>query len=323
MPLIAESSLPPATLRGVGLTKRFGGHVVFESLDIDLCPGELVLLRGENGAGKTTLIDLLTGNQRGDTGRLEVLDGDGRPRIVDARTADPTTLARLGVVKCWQRPELFWTHSVRENLRIAASGSEDSALRVLANAMRPDRSRLPADQGLDRRVKEFDMESLIDRAATALSFGQSRRVSLALSAAVGTRALLLDEPLASLDRQGTNAVNRLLSHLVDEQRLAVLVVEHALNEKLLAGIKYRVLELRAGRLESAEGQDRSRSEARQPVDLWTATLEGETGLRRLGPAEPMGDGGVLLRSYLWNGSGSSGARGSSLARSAVKAKASR
>jgi len=287
---------PPAVLRGLGLKKTFGSHVVFESLDIELRPGELVLLRGENGAGKTTLIDLLTGNQRADSGRLEILQEDGTTRVVDARRADPPTLARLGIVKCWQRPELFWSHSVRDNLRIASSGSEDSALRVLAQAVRFSKpGRVPATEEPDPYLAEFGLESLVERKVTALSFGQSRRVSLALSAIVGTRALLLDEPLASLDREGTKAVNQLLGQLVEEKKRAVLVVEHALNERLLAGFDYRVLELRSRRLERKEGGEPTSSGVGSPVDLWTGTLEGGTGLRRYGPVEPMGDGGFLLR----------------------------
>jgi ABC-type multidrug transport system ATPase subunit len=287
---------PAPVLRGIGLKKTFGSQVVFESLDIELRPGELVLLRGENGAGKTTLIDLLTGNQRADSGRLEVWQEDGSMQAIDARRADPPTLARLGIVKCWQRPELFWSHSVRDNLRIASSGSEDSALRVLARAVRfSHHGRVPADADLDQYLAELGLESLVERQATALSFGQSRRVSLALSAIVGTRALLLDEPLASLDREGTKAVNQLLGHWVEEKKRAVLVVEHALNERLLAGLKYRVLELRSRRLERGEGGDPTSSEVCSPVDLWTSTLESGTGLRRVGPVEPMGDGGFLLR----------------------------
>ena len=286
----------PAVLRGIGLKKTFGSHVVFESLDIDLRPGELVLLRGENGAGKTTLIDLLTGNQRADAGRLEIRREDGTTRVVDARRADPPTLARLGIVKCWQRPELFWSHSVRDNLKIASCGSEDSALRVLARAAGSSRpGPLPAQEDPNPYLAEFGLASLVDRKVTALSFGQSRRVSLAMSAIVGTRALLLDEPLASLDREGTQAVNQLLGQLVEEKKRAVLVVEHALNERLLAGLEYRVLELRSQRLERGEGAASTGSALGPPLDLWTSTLEGGTGLRRQGPVEPMGDGGFLLR----------------------------
>jgi ABC-type multidrug transport system ATPase subunit len=293
---LLEGGSAPAVLRGIGLKKTFGSHVVFDALDIELHPGELVLLRGENGAGKTTLIDILTGNQRADSGRLEIRQEDGTTRVLDARRADPSTLARLGIVKCWQRPELFWSHSVRDNLKIASSGSEDSALRVLTRAMISARpAPWLATEEPDPYLAEFGLESLVERKVTALSFGQSRRVSLALSAIVGTRALLLDEPLASLDREGAKAVNQLLSQLVREKKRAVLVVEHALNERLLAGLEYRVLELRSRRLEPGEVSDPRNSEGGSPVEFWTGTLEGGTGLRRHGPVEPMGDGGFLLR----------------------------
>jgi len=282
-------------LRGIGLRKSFGSHTVFDALDIELWPGELVLLRGENGAGKTTLIDLLTGNQQADEGRLEVRQAGGTTRVVDARHGEPTTLARLGIVKCWQRPELFWSHTVGDNLRIAACGSEDAAPRVLARALRAHRPAEPAAADLDRALADLGLGSLVPQRATALSFGQSRRVSIALSAIVGTRAMLLDEPLASLDRAGVQTVNQLLRQLVERQERAVLVVEHALNERLLAGLEYRVLELRARRLADAGKGAAASSEVRPADQVWTGILEGATTLRRHGAVEPLGDGGCLLR----------------------------
>ncbi len=300
--MAAPTASGPVVLRGVGLTKTFGSHTVFESLDIELRAGELVLLRGENGAGKSTLIDLLTGNQRADAGQLEVPERDGGTRELAARCLDPTTLARLGIVKCWQRPELFWSQTVGDNLQIAASGGEDSALRVLARALRGSRRR-PVDGRLAQYPKDLDLEALAERQATALSFGQSRRVSIALAALVGHRALLLDEPLASLDRAGTQAVKRLLGELVTDGRRAVLVVEHALNERLLAGLRYRVLELRSRRLDPGVDAGEVAGAIRPSVELWTDTVEGATGLRRQGPAESLGDGGDLLRFRHTSGDG--------------------
>lgn len=293
--MAGRAASAPVVLRGIGLTKAFGSHTVFESLDIELRAGELVLLRGENGAGKTTLIDLLTGNQRADAGRLEVVGRDGGTRGLAARQLDPATLARLGIVKCWQRPELFWSQTVGDNLKIAASGGEDSALRVIARGLWSRwRPNLVAEEPAGY-LADLGLESLVERQATTLSFGQSRRVSIALAALVGTRALLLDEPLASLDREGTQAVNRLLGKLVEDGERAVLVVEHALNERLLAGLSYRVLELRACRLDPGEEGGRESDAVRIPEELWTATVEGATGLRRQGPVELLGDGGGLLR----------------------------
>ncbi|HXO27802.1 MAG TPA: ATP-binding cassette domain-containing protein [Thermoanaerobaculia bacterium] len=285
----------PPVLRGIGLRKSFGSQTLFESLDIELRPGELVLLRGENGAGKTTLIDLLTGNQRADHGRLEVRQASGTTCVVDARRTDPTTLARLGIVKCWQRPQLFWTQTVRDNLKIAAAGAEDSAPRVLARALHARRDLGPAAANPESYLADLGLEALVGRCAMDLSFGQSRRLSIALSAIVGTRALLLDEPLASLDKPGTRTVNQLLGQLTEKRERAVLVVEHALNERLLAGLDYRVLELRSRRLDHGESRPAAHPEAGTPEELWTRTVESATGLRCQGPAEPLGDGGLLLR----------------------------
>ena len=95
-----------------GLTKRFGGVVVAEDLDIDLKRGEVVALIGPNGAGKTTLFNMLTGFVRPDNGTIEF---DGR-RI---ETLPSHRRARLGLARTWQRPRLFDSLTLLDNLLIA------------------------------------------------------------------------------------------------------------------------------------------------------------------------------------------------------------
>ena len=300
--MTAEAAGLSTVLRGASLSKAFGGQVLFDALDFELHAGELVLLRGDNGAGKSTLIDILTGNQRADGGRLEVQAAGGASSLIDARRGDPTRLARLGIVKGWQRPDLFWTHTVGDNVQIAASGDDDAAPRALLRLLGRRRgASAPARDGAGF-LAALGVAALAEQPATALSFGQGRRVSIALSAVAGTRALLLDEPLASLDQAAAGAVNRFLAQLVAAGERAVLVVEHALNERLLAGLDYRVLELRGGRLRRGDPGAASTADPAaatggggSAIERWTATLESGGALRRQGPPANLGDGAFLLR----------------------------
>jgi branched-chain amino acid transport system ATP-binding protein len=300
--MTAVTAGPSPVLRGAGLRKAFGGQALFDALEIELHAGELVLLRGDNGAGKSTLIDILTGNQRADGGRLEVRAAGGASSLIDARRGDPTRLARLGVVKGWQRPDLFWTHTVADNLQIAASGGDDAAPRALLRLLGRWRGDGAAACDGAGYLATLGVAALAGQPATALSFGQGRRVSIALSAVAATRALLLDEPLASLDQAAARAVNRFLAQLVAAGERAVLVVEHALNERLLAGLDYRVLELRGGRLlrgnpgaASTAGPAAATAAGGLGIARWTATLERGNALRRQGQPEDLGDGAFLLR----------------------------
>lgn len=282
-------------LRGVGLKKAYGNHKLFEAVDIDLFPGEITLLRGENGAGKTALLDILSGNLAADRGKLEIGTGETGPQEISAALGSPTRLARLGVVKCGQRPELFWSFTVRENLEIAARGSADSVLSWRSANRTVGTVGTSSFLSLADFVERLQLDSLLDRRASALSFGQTRRVSLAMSALVGHRALLLDEPMASLDHDGAASLASLLGTLTSELGRSVLLVEHLVNERLLSNLRYRILELRSGQLNEVEYQPPDHRSDLSQIRYWTDLIETTTRLRRTGTLQQLGTGGSLLR----------------------------
>ncbi|WP_323014167.1 ATP-binding cassette domain-containing protein [Devosia sp.] len=99
-------------LQARGLTKRFGGIVVAQDLDLDLVPGEVVALIGPNGAGKTTLFNMLTGFVRPDQGSISFAD-------LRIENLPSYRRARLGLARTWQRPRLFESLSLLDNVIVA------------------------------------------------------------------------------------------------------------------------------------------------------------------------------------------------------------
>ncbi len=195
-------------------------------LEVDLAWDERVaVVFGPSGSGKSTLFEVLLGFHP--AAALEV--GLGGVQLDDSARGLhlPPEARGLGWVP--QDPLLLPHLPVRENLRLgrARAGAEGAA-------------------ALARALEVLEIGELLDRLPRELSGGEQQRVAIARAVASGPRALLLDEPLASLDLALRARALRLLLRLRDELRLAILWVTHDPDEALLAG--ERVVVLDAGRV---------------------------------------------------------------------------
>jgi iron complex transport system ATP-binding protein len=219
-------------LRGRDLTVRYRGlpRPALEAVDLSLAPGELLGVVGPNGSGKTTLLRALLGLVPLERGQVEL---DGRPLAAWR----PRELAQVvGVVP--QREAHLYTLRVRETValgRYAWLGP------------------LEAEREADRRavaeaMARCDVLDLAERRTDTLSGGEWQRVRIARALAQEPRALLLDEPTASLDVRHEMEVFELIRRLA-EQGMAVLVITHHLN--LAARFASGLLLLHCGRLAAA------------------------------------------------------------------------
>lgn len=195
-------------------------------VDLDLAPGECVLLRGPSGAGKTTLAHVL----------VRFLDYDGSYRLggVEASTLDPDALRGLvGLVE--QRPWLF-DESVRQNLLFARDDATDDEL---LDALDRVGLREWVDErgGLDARVGER---------GSLVSGGQAQRIALARATLAGFPVLVLDEPTANVDAAQADALMRDLIGVARDAGRTVLVISHAPVDGRLVD---RTVGIEAGRLD--------------------------------------------------------------------------
>lgn len=192
-------SLGVPALEGIGLTRRYGGFAALDDVSIRVRRGEIRGLIGPNGAGKSTLMDLLSGRfaAAGGTVRLEGRDISRLP----ARAR-----RRAGLARSFQRTNIFPDLSVGEQIRLAARATA-------------------ADTGAEV-MQALGLTALAAQRAADISYGDQRRLDLALALVGRPRVLLLDEPAAGLAMGESLALAALLRDLAARWQVTVVIVEH-------------------------------------------------------------------------------------------------
>ncbi|TDE22672.1 branched-chain amino acid ABC transporter ATP-binding protein/permease [Actinomadura sp. 6K520] len=209
-------------LRAEGLSKRFGGIVAARDISLELRRGTVTALVGPNGAGKTTVFNLLTGTIAPDAGSV-ALNG---AELVGMR---PDLVVRAGLVRTFQDVRLLNRLTCLENVMLAVPDQQGERLDRL---FVPGRAISRADREVAAQALEWlDFVGMADQAATpsdALSYGQSKLVSLARALATRADVLLLDEPASGVDATWVETMLSMVAAVRDEGR-TVCLVEHNLD----------------------------------------------------------------------------------------------
>ena len=196
-----------------GLSKRFGGVLATDRVDLRIAAGEIHALIGPNGAGKTTLVAQIAGQLASDGGTIHFGDIDVTRMATHQR-------ARRGLVRSFQITRLFKSMSVLEHLALAlqaAGGRTFSAWRPL----RGDAMLFESAEGMLGRLGLADKR---DWGIEQLSHGEQRALEVGMALAGSPRLVLLDEPLAGMGLQESEAMSSLIASLRGE--VAVLLIEH-------------------------------------------------------------------------------------------------
>ncbi|HEU0060475.1 MAG TPA: ABC transporter ATP-binding protein [Hyphomicrobiaceae bacterium] len=202
-----------------GLSKNFGGIIVADQIDLVLRPGRILGLIGPNGAGKTSLFNLVSGLYAPNSGTV----------TLDGKSLDGLALharARLGLARTWQHVRLFPSLSVIDNLIIGARHYPAESLLTLA--VRPGKIRAAAKAA---HAKALDILARIglpdcaDKSVGDLPYGQQKLVGVARALMNDARCLLLDEPMAGVEGQAYEAMQKVVRE-VAQSDVAVCVVEH-------------------------------------------------------------------------------------------------
>jgi D-xylose transport system ATP-binding protein len=227
-----DSSLPLLSVRSG--TKRFGGVLALDEMDVDVFAGEVLAILGDNGAGKSTLIKCMSGVHRLDTGVIEV---DGDP----VQLHSPTDARALGIETVYQDLALFDNLSPSANFY---AGRELAGPRWLPMGMRLMRRRTMSQATqdvLDRlQVTLPDLEAPVG----LMSGGQRQAVAVARATAFASRLVILDEPTAALGVRESARVLDLIRRLRDEGK-AVVVISHAMDHVM--EVADRAVVMRRGR----------------------------------------------------------------------------
>ncbi len=202
-----------------GLSRRYAGVVAVDAVDLDWPEGGVHALIGPNGAGKTTLFNLISGLVPPSAGSI-TLGGTDITRL------RPDRRAALGLARTFQNIRLFGAMTVRENamtgLHLATRASVAAVVLRLSRFRREEAAARAATDAALARV------GLLDRAdlrATALAYGDQRRLEIARAIVGGPRLLLLDEPAAGMNPVETRAL-AVLVRAIAAAGTTVLLVEH-------------------------------------------------------------------------------------------------
>lgn len=200
----------PDGLSVIGLSKSFGEHCVLDNVSLSVRPGEIVGLFGRDGAGKSVTFYTITGLLKPDSGRI-ALDG------TDITGLPLYRRAILGLGYLPQEPSVFRGLTVAQNIR---------AVLEMTGA---DRDAIAAR--LEDLLRSFQLETLRDTKATALSGGERRRCEVARALALEPSVILLDEPFAGVDPLTVTSIKHLVRKM-KERGIGVLISDQNVPEML-------------------------------------------------------------------------------------------
>jgi len=202
-----------------GLCKSFGGLHVTGNVDLNVEPGERRLIIGPNGAGKTTLFNLITGEITPDSGSIQLFGQD--------ITKTPSRRrAHLGMARTYQIITLFPHDSIVHNVSLALLGLSPLRWNPFIDMRRQGHITERARTALQR----VGLAHIAERPLTQTSYGERRRVEIAMALAQNPKVLLLDEPFAGLSIDERRDVHACLMAIPRD--VTIVMIEHNMDVAL-------------------------------------------------------------------------------------------
>jgi urea transport system ATP-binding protein len=195
-----------------GVTVSFDGFKALNNLSFAIEPGEMRAIIGPNGAGKTTMMDVVTGKTRPDAGEV-VFDG-----MHNLTWLDETEIAELGIGRKFQKPTVFESHTVFDNIELALKSDRRARAALIWQETPNERKRV------DELLEIIRLTAVRDRLAGSLSHGQKQWLEIGMLLAQDPKLLLVDEPVAGMTDAETRQTVDLLKGIAREH--SVVVVEH-------------------------------------------------------------------------------------------------
>jgi branched-chain amino acid transport system ATP-binding protein len=197
-----------------GLSKRFGGFIALDGIDLDVAPGERLGLIGPNGSGKSTLVNCICGTLQNETGSVR-FDG----QVLDGAPAHKRT--HLGLARSFQLPRPFASLSLVDNLRVpilyTVSGRSGS---------------VRAPRAIEERCMELltlvGLQHLATRWPRDLTQVEMRKLELARAMAAEPKLLIADESMAGLSHSEVEDIVQLLLRL-NGQGITIILIEHIMS----------------------------------------------------------------------------------------------
>ncbi|MEQ8346805.1 MAG: urea ABC transporter ATP-binding protein UrtD [Sneathiellaceae bacterium] len=205
----------------------FDGFKALNDLSLAVAPGEMRAVIGPNGAGKTTMMDVITGKTRPDAGYV-LFD-----EVHDLEGMDEAAIANLGIGRKFQKPTVFESQSVEDNILLALQGERGVWPNLFGKRRPREAERIEELLALTR------MTAMRDTLAGSLSHGQKQWLEIGMLLAQDPKLLLVDEPAAGMTDAETADTAELLKRIARTH--SVIVVEHDMTFIRALGVRVTVL----------------------------------------------------------------------------------
>jgi branched-chain amino acid transport system ATP-binding protein len=195
------------------LNRYFGALKATNDVSLEIPDGEVHAVIGPNGAGKSTLMDLIINRTKPSSGKVFF---KGR----EITGIPPYEIANLGICKCFQISKLFRQLTCFENIQIALIKKNKKTYDFI-----PKKADYLRKEALEV-LRSVGMESKADHVAALLSYGDQRRLEIAITLAMEPQLLMLDEPTAGVARAEGYEIMKMIRRLAAERNITVIFIEH-------------------------------------------------------------------------------------------------
>jgi branched-chain amino acid transport system ATP-binding protein len=204
-----------------GVTLAFGGVKALTGVGFDVLPGSITAVIGPNGAGKTSLFNTISGFYRPSQGSIR-FQGQDITRIPAPQRA------KLGLGRSFQNIALFRGMTVLDNIKLGRHAHlQTNVLDALFYLGRARREEAELRRDIEERIIDFlEIDHIRHAPVSALPYGLQKRVEMARALAMQPQILMLDEPVAGMNREETEDMARFILDVREEWGVTVLMVEH-------------------------------------------------------------------------------------------------
>jgi len=220
-------------------TKRFGGLIAVDELDLEIQENSIHSIIGPNGAGKTTFFNCVTGFYRPEEGEIS-LNSHSLVGLL------PDQIVRLGIARTYQNIRLFPNLTAIENILVGLHSHLKAGYFGIVVGLPSTRTEeKEASEEAKRLLKFVNLTGKGDFLAKNLPYGDQRRLEVARALAARPKLLLLDEPTAGMNPSETQAMMDFIQHLRDALGITILLIEHQM--RVVMGISETVTVLDYGK----------------------------------------------------------------------------
>jgi branched-chain amino acid transport system ATP-binding protein len=220
---------------------HFGGIRALSGVSLEVQAGQITAVIGPNGAGKTSLFNAISGFYKPQQGRI-VFDGQ------DISQTRPNVRAAMGLARTFQNVALFRGLTVLDNIKLGGHNRmRANTLQAMAYWGKSRREEMMLREEVEHDVIDFlEIDHIRHQSVASLSYGLQKRVELARALAMRPKILMLDEPVAGMNREETEDMARFILDLQEERGMTILLIEHDMG--MVMDISNHVAVLNFGQL---------------------------------------------------------------------------